>query len=490
MAATPDLRAVFDLRSATISLPKIPQLAHLVGVCGSGMSALASLLVDLGWSVSGSDVHPNEAVAEHLRQLGIDCRTGHEAGNVPPRTTALVYSAAVPADNVERRAAQALRIPELSYSQMVGDLMRSRRGVCIAGTHGKSTTAAMTATILQKSGRDPSVCLGAELCDSGRGGWAGMSDLFVVESCEYRSSFLDHSPTFAAILSVEPDHFDCFQNFDETREAFRQFAARVDRDGTLLVRKDCAAAVDAARATTAPLETFCLGSSAFMRRGETNWLASDLWNTRDGIQFRVFHNADFFSDITLRVPGRHNVLNALAAIALCHRIGLNPRELRESLAEYRGIRRRFEYVGWWRSVLLLDDYAHHPTAIRLTLQSARERFGRRRIWCVFQPHQVSRTRALMMEFAESFGLANEVLIAPVYAVRETADADRAVVAKELSLRIAYRRQRSRYCCNLDQIVATLDDEARPGDIVITMGAGDINRVHYDLTRRLEKNRAS
>lgn len=459
------------------------QSAHLVGICGSGMSALASMLLDLGWSVTGSDSLPSEPLVGNLRQRGVEIRRGHAAANLPPRCDVLVYSAAIAADNPERHAARELAVPEMSYSQMLGRLMGVRRGIGIAGTHGKSTTAAMTATILLQSGRQPSACIGAELRATGRGGWAGASDLFVVESCEYRRSFLDLAPKYAAILNVEADHFDCYKDFGETCEAFGQFAARVVGDGLLVVPSSSTTVAEIARSTAARVETFSTTPGS-------DWRASDVRRTSDGLRFRVDRQGRSFAEFVLNIPGRHNVLNALAAIALCHEVGVEVRELQESLAEFRGVRRRFEIVGTWRGVTLVDDYAHHPTEVRATLQTARDRFAGRRVWCVFQPHQVSRTRALLQPFAESLAAADELLIAPVYAAREQRDAETEILSREIVSRIAALGGKARFCGDLDRIVATLDDEARPGDVVLTMGAGDIERVHHELTGRLQRHLAS
>jgi UDP-N-acetylmuramate--alanine ligase len=459
------------------------QSAHLVGICGSGMSALASMLLDVGWSVTGSDLLPTEPLLGNFRQRGVEIHRGHAAANLPLRCDVLVYSAAISADNPERQAARERAVPEMSYSQMLGHWMRARRGICIAGTHGKSTTAAMTASILLNSGREPSACIGAELRATGRGGWAGTSDLFVVESCEYRRSFLDLAPEFAAILNVEPDHFDCYNDFRETCDAFQKFATRVARDGLLVVPGDCATVAEITRSVLARVETFST------TRG-SDWRGSDVGPTRDGVRFRVSHRGRSFAEFVLNIPGRHNVLNALAAIALCHEVGVETRELQESLAEFRGVRRRFEIIGSWRGVTLVDDYAHHPTEVRATLQTARDRFAGRRVWCVFQPHQVSRTRALLQPFVESLAAADELLIAPVYAARERTDAETEILSRELVARIAALGGKARFCGDLDRIVATLDDEARPGDVVLTMGAGDIERVHHELTGRLQRHLAS
>ncbi|HET6326596.1 MAG TPA: UDP-N-acetylmuramate--L-alanine ligase [Planctomycetaceae bacterium] len=453
--------------------------AHLVGICGSGLKSLATLLLDRGWAISGSDLSVTGESGDGLRARGIDVREGHAFGNVPRGTQLLIYSAAVPSDNPERAAARTLGIPERSYSQMLGELMRGGRGIGIAGTHGKSTTAAMTASVLRAAGRDPSACIGAELSGLGNGGWAGHSDLFVAECCEFRRSFLDLSPTYAAILNIEADHFDCFHDFSETREAFGQFAARVPSNGLLVVRTDCGGALGGA----ARVETFAIGTPA-------TWTAEDLRPTLDGVSFDLIHRGGLVGRVALRVPGRHNVLNALATIALCHGIGLHFDEIQSGLAEFRGIRRRFEFLGTPNGITWIDDFAHHPTEVRATLETARQRYGSRRIWCLFQPHQVSRLRMLLPEFAGSFDRADQVLIAPAFVAREIRSEEADSLARQLAQQIARAGPPARFCADLDRIVATVDDEARAGDVVISMGAGDINRVYHAFTRRLQRNLAS
>jgi UDP-N-acetylmuramate--alanine ligase len=469
-------------RTADLSSAHSPS-AHLVGICGAGMSALASMLLDLGWTLTGSDLQVDARLREAFRQRGVSVQQGHDSHNLPPQVRLLIHSAAIPADNPEREAARRRNIRELSYSQMVAELMQSRVGICIAGTHGKSTTAAMVAAILLESGSEPSACLGAEICGMGKSGWAGRGEPFVVESCEYRRSFLDFSPGFAAILNIEPDHFDCFANFGETCEAFSQFAQRVSPAGLLLVRGDCPAAIAASKTASARIETFSLSVDA-------DWQVSNLRTTAGGSTFSVSYRGSRFAELSIRLPGRHNILNALAAVPLCHHRGISSAGIASGLAQFSGVRRRFEQKGTWRGVTLVDDYAHHPTEVRATLRAARDRFGRRPIWCVFQPHQISRTEALFGEFTESLGLADEVLLAPIYVAREVADGRSVSLAQELARSIVAAGGRARFCADLDRILATLDDEARPGDVVITMGAGDIDRVHHEFTRRIQRYRAS
>ena len=451
------------------------------------MKSLAALLVDLGWSITGSDLNPSTSCLAQLGARGIDVWRGHSAENVPAGIDLLISSAAVPADNPERVAARSRGVLERSYSQMLGELMRGRRGVGVAGTHGKSTTAAMTAAILRAAGREPSACLGAEPLGSA-GGWAGRGDLFVAECCEFRRSFLDLSPTYAAILNVEADHFDCFGSLEETRGAFGQFAARIPSEGLLVVREDCRAIVEAARlavARTSPsrVESFSLTAPA-------TWLAENLRPSAEGISFDAIWRGTLVGRFSLRVPGRHNVLNALAAIALCRGAGLEFGEIEAGLAEFRGICRRFELLGTPNGLTWIDDFAHHPTEVRATLEAARQRYGRRRLWCLFQPHQVSRLRALLPEFAASFARADRVLIAPVYAARENRGDEGDELARRLAQEVGRAGGIARFCPDLDRIVATVDDEARAGDVVLSMGAGDINSVYHAYTRRLQRHLAS
>jgi len=459
-------------------LTRLPHTAHLVGVCGSGMRALAELLTDLGCRVSGSDLQRPSGTLAAMQKRGLRVHRGHCDRFLANDAEVLVYSPAVGPNNPERQQARRLNIAQMSYSEMLGFLMRDRIGVSIAGTHGKSTTTAMTATILCDAGTGPSVVVGAELCGRGASGWAGSGSLFVVESCEYKRSFLDLHPRYAAILGIEPDHFDCYPTLADSADAFGNFAAQVAEDGMLLVRADCRAAVQSAASASCPIATFSCDA-------EADWRATDLRPAGRGTRFRVFHKGLFIAELSLQVAGMHNVQNALAATALCHSIGVSPGEIRESLAGFGGVKRRYEQVGSWRGVTLIDDYAHHPTAVRATLETARAQFGQRRIWCAFQPHQDSRTAALMGDFALSFSPADEILVAPTYAARESLAAED--TAAELAERIKSANSRGRYCPSLDRIVATLEDEARPGDVLITMGAGDIDRVHHEFTRRLQRH---
>ncbi len=454
--------------------------AHLVGICGSGMKALAEMLDGLGWIVTGSDLQPPTDTFELLRKRGFHIHRGHADEYLPRQTDMLIYSPAISPSNPERRCAEQLGIEQLSYNQMLGMLMKSRVGLSIAGTHGKSTTTAMPATILNEGGFSPSAVIGAELAACSVSGWAGGGPLFVVESCEYQRNFLHLCPTHAVLTGIEADHFDYFHDFRATREAFAEFVSRLPAGGQMVIRGDCAATRIAAASSLAQIETFSL-------RDTSDWWAADLRVAGTGTRFRVFHRGQFFTEISLRVPGRHNVLNALAAAAICRNVGASADAVREGLQGFRGVKRRFEVLGSWRGVTLIDDYAHHPTAVKATLQTVCEQFAGRRILCAFQPHQESRTRALMDEFAASFDAADEVFLVPIFTARETC-ADAALRTNaELAERLATRGPAVRLLTSLDHLIDTLDDSARPGDVLVTMGAGDINQIQHELTRRIQRH---
>jgi UDP-N-acetylmuramate--alanine ligase len=447
------------------------------------MKALAELLGGLGWTVSGSDLQPPPEGLDQLGRKGFQVHAGHKPEFVPGDADLLIYSPAIAAFNPERVRAEQLGIPQCSYNEVLGELMKTRVGVSVAGTHGKSTTTAMIACVLRDAGLSPSAVIGAELVSNGLSGWSGQGDLFVVESCEYQKNFLTLAPTHAVLTGIEADHFDYFHDLLETREAFAEFVSRLPSHGHLIIRGDCEATRVAAASSTAQIETFSL-------RGCSDWWAADLHPTATGLRFRVFHGDRFFIEISLRVPGRHNVLNAVAAAAMCHHLGVSVSSVRDGLGEFRGTKRRFEVLGSWRGVTRIDDYAHHPTAVQATLRTAREQFPDRRLLCAFQPHQESRTRALLDDFAESFDAADEVFLAPIFTAREQGSATAEQTNAALAERIASRGRSVHLLPSLDRLADALDDAARPDDVLVTMGAGDINRIQHELTRRIPRHPAT
>ncbi|QDU07859.1 UDP-N-acetylmuramate--L-alanine ligase [Gimesia aquarii] len=458
----------------------LPASAHLVGIRGSGMKALAEYLSSAGCRVTGSDLSPSLPTENALREGGYRVHQGHDKRFVPEGTSVLIYSPAIGLANPERRFAQRMGIPQLSYSQMLGRLMRQKQGVCVAGTHGKSTTSALTAYVLQNSGVSPSAVIGAELCSKNLNGWAGEGSLFVAESCEYQRSFLDLFPYYAAITNIEPDHFDYFKNQDDMTSAYAEFVSRIPVRGHLLLPGNCLGLEKIQSSCQAKVSTFSLERGA-------DWWATDIKQTAFGLRFRLFHQGDYFSEISLQKKGKHNVSNAMVAAILCHTAGIAVEDIREGIYEFPGIHRRFERMGSYKGLTLFDDYAHHPTAIQSTLKMLRQEYPDRKIWCLYEPHQVSRTQALMEYYARSFKSADEVLISPVYAAREKLEQEPFDISKELVKRTLRHNDSTRFSSSLDQMVSTLETEAQSGDIIITMGAGEINRIHYELNRRLQSD---
>lgn len=472
---------------------------HLVGCCGSGMKGLAELLLGWGYRLSGSDASAATPGIQRLIERGFRFQQGHAADAVPAGTELVVYSQAIADDNPERFAAAQREIPQLPYSRMLSKLTSGRSAVCIAGTHGKSTTTALTGWLLDAAGCAPSALFGAELCGTHASTWSGAGEHFVVESCEFRQSFLDFQPHCAAILSVEADHFDCYADLAETTAAFGAFAARVASDGWLLIRQEDAAAQLAARQAAAPVLTFGLTS-------EADWWAADLRPNLGhasshepriehqpggvGTRCRLFRRGRFITELEIPLPGRHNVMNVLAAAAMAYELGVTAKQLREGVAEFPGIRRRFERLGSWRGVTLIDDYAHHPTAVQAVLQTAREQFPGRRLKVAFQPHQVSRTSALLAEFVASLKLADELFLLPVFAARETVTTEPRAVSERLADGLRAQGRPVRVCVSLDHLQQVVEDALLPGDLFLTLGAGDIDRMHYGFTRRFFRDPAA
>jgi UDP-N-acetylmuramate--alanine ligase len=457
--------------------------AHLVGIGGAGMRALAELLRGVSCNVTGSDQCLSDHLFWKMHQQGLRVFQGHAETHLPEETDVLIYSPAVPPSNPERRAAERLGVRQLSLSQAIGRIMAGRVGVAVAGTHGKTSTTAMLGHLLDHAGKSPSALVGGELLGRGASGWAGKGELFVVESCEYRAHFLDLAPQHAVILNIEPDHFDCFRTPQEAIDSFHEFASRIPADGTLLVNCDSEAALQAASDARADVQTF--GS-----RAGAEWWLGELRQSNRGSSFRLFHRSKFMGNFDVPLPGRHQVLNALAAIAQACRLGVDPEAIATGLRCFRGVKRRFEQIGLWRGVTLIDDYAHHPTSVRITLRTARDVFRQRRLWCAFQPHQLTRTRALFDEFVRSLAQADTVLISPVFAAREAPSADQQHLSSEMARHVQRLGTPARFVESLDQITATIETEAQPGDVFLILGAGDIEQIGSEFSRRLQRQQAS
>ena len=451
---------------------------HFVGIGGCGMCGLAEVVLVEGGEVSGSDRTESEAT-DRLRRLGAHIHVGHDRAHVPAGAERVVTSAAVPPDNPELIEARSRGIPVEKYARFLGRLMELRRGIAVAGTHGKSTTTAMIAFVLREAGLDPSYVIGANVPQLGGASHVGTGSHLVVEACEFDRSFLALAPQAACILNVEEDHLDYYRDLGEIREAFADFASRVSPEGRLVVTGTDRAFLQLTESALAAVETFGLG-------GQWNWRAENLEADRGRFAFDVYRGRDLYGSVRLRIPGQHHVLNALAAVALCHWAGAPAPAVVQALGAFEGASRRTEVLGEAAGVTILDDYAHHPTEILATLRAVRQRFEPKRLWVVFQPHQHSRTRFLLKDFARALVLADKIIVPDIYFVRDSELERQAVRSQDLVGEIQGLGADALYMESFDSIRRYLVESLAAGDVLIVMGAGDVWRLGAPLLADLER----
>ena len=459
------------------SSPYAARRIHLIGIGGCGMAGLAGILLRCGANVSGSD-RSDRAELRRLEELGASVRIGQAPINIPSDCDLVVYSAAVKDDNPELMEAKRRGIERIKYAQMLGQVMRLRTGMAICGTHGKSTTTALLAYILRQAKADPTFVVGAEVEQLGGGSGVGDGSHFVVEACEFDRSFLNLYPKYAAILNIEEDHLDCFKDLNAITDAFRAFVALVPPEGAIIANSGDRAVHDATRHARAPIETFGYDDHA-------TWRASNVTHERGCYAFDVHYKGEFYLRAEMKsLPGRHQVMNGTAAPAMAHHGGIPREAIIAALATFKGADRRLTPRGEVNGILLLDDYCHHPTEIQVTLRVVREHYPDRRLWLVFQPHQHSRTRFLLNDFARSFGQADHVLVPDIYFVRDSEAEREAISSRVLVEKVIANGGDALYLPSLPQIVDHITTHARSGDIVLTMGAGDVWKIADDLARRL------
>ncbi len=457
--------------------PYAAKRVHLIGIGGSGMCGLAGVLLRCGAIVSGSDRASFKAQGR-LEDLGATIRIGQAPINIPTDCNFVVASAAIKPDNPEYGEAKRRGLPVFSYAQMLGEVMRLRTGIAISGTHGKSTTTALTAYILRQARLDPTFVVGAEVVQLEGSSGVGDGPHFVVEACEYDRSFLNLSPTYAAILNIEEDHLDYFSGMDDIVDAFGALARQVPKDGAIIANADDPNVARAVRGVAAPVETFGVESAA-------TWQAVGLEARRGCYHFDVLkHGVRLLRACLDQLPGRHQVGNALVATALADHAGVSTDAIEAALSRFSGADRRLTLRGEVGGILLLDDYGHHPTEVRVTLRTIREHHPGRRLWVIFQPHQHSRTRFLLEDFARSFGQADHLLVPDIYFVRDS-EADQArISSSHLVDRVRANGCDALYLPSHEEIVDHVMTHARAGDVVLTMGAGDVWKISDELVRRL------
>jgi len=455
---------------------------HFIGIGGAGLSAIAAVLLESGWQVSGSD-QMLSPFAQALAERGAIVKVGHAATNINGAEIVIISSAIAP-DNVEVVTAQARGIPVLKRADFIGQLMRGQLGIAVAGTHGKTTTTGLIAFMLDSAKLDPTFIVGGVLANYGTNARAsktpaeaGQRRPFVVEADEYDRMFLGLQPTVAVVTNVEHDHPDIYPTFLEMQEAFRAFVQLLPADGLLVACADDPFArrlAEARRSTNGAAVLYGLRREADFRADELRL------NGAGGYDFLVVKNEKTLGLARNRLPGEHNVLNSLAAFAVADFLNVDFNTARNALADYQGAGRRFEVKGEVNGITVIDDYAHHPTEIRATLAAARRRFAGRPLWVMFQPHTFSRTRTLLADFIASFNDADHVIVVDIYRSRE--EPDPAISAADLVKRM--KHPDARHLPTLAEAADDLCAKLKPGDVLLTLGAGDGDWVGMEVLKRL------
>jgi UDP-N-acetylmuramate--alanine ligase len=438
---------------------------HFVGVGGIGMSGLAKIRVVGGDAVTGCD----KAACSFPGAL-----VGHDPSHVRGADL-VVRTAAVPDTHPEISAAKSLGIPVLKYAEMLGRLSEERETIAVAGCHGKTTTTSMISWVLSRAGLDPTYVCGGVIPQLGSNAAPGSGRHLVVEACEYDRSFMNLSPACAVITNIEEDHLDYYRDITEIRGAFREFALK--SSGPVI------SSLDNANSAALLAELKGKGES-FSTEKDADWRAKNIAVAGGRWSFEVLKYGRPYGAVTLGVAGLHNVSNALAATAAATWAGVAPETLQLALSEFMGAERRFQLLGEKGGALVIDDYGHHPTEIQATLKAARERYPDRKIWCVFQPHQVSRTKIFMAEFARSFADAHVVLLPEIYEARDQANGNgKRVSSADLAKAIAENGKAVLFLPTFDEVLAFLNKKVTPDVLLITMGAGNVN----DIARRFLEN---
>jgi len=457
-------------------IPRLPfrrvRHIHMIGIGGSGMSGIAEVLLNLGFRVTGSDLQATE-VTTHLAECGADIRTDHSEDHVKGAHV-VVYSSAVRPENVELRTARDNHIPVISRAEMLAELMRMKFGIAVAGTHGKTTTTSMIGMILQEAGLDPTLIVGGIVRTLGSGARLGSGEFLVAEADEYNRSFLELSPTIAVITTIEAEHLDTYLGLEEIQDAFVEFANRIPFYGSAVLRGDDPGILPVIPRIKRPVITYSI-------EGESDYSAAEVEFAADKSLYRLHKYGRPAVRVELRVPGIHNVANSLAALAVAAEMDVPLDVACNALKGFTGVRRRFEIYGEVDGVLVISDFAHHPTEIRTTLQTARHGWNRR-VVVLFQPHLYTRTRDFAEEFGKALALADVVLVAEIYPARERP-------LPGISGKLIAEQVRAAgcpavyFCSDRGAIHQQMKETVHDGDIFIVMGAGDIWKIAEELRAR-------
>ena len=447
---------------------------HFIGIGGISMSGLAEILLDRGFGISGSDAKESD-LTKHLIQKGAVVQYGQRASNITDDIQLVVYTAAIHPDNPELMEAEKKNIPCMTRAVLLGEIMQNyQTPIAISGTHGKTTTTSMLSEILLAMDTDPTLSIGGILKDIGGNIRIGSSELFVAEACEYTNSFLSFFPKIGIILNIEEDHLDFFKDLADIRASFRKFAQLLPADGTLFINGDIENWQEITEGLACRVVTFGTTSAS-------DYYPSDIfYNKTADATFTVHSLNGQTRQLTLGVPGEHNISNALAAVALSDLLGIDYQDTAEALLNFHGTDRRFEYKGTINGITIVDDYAHHPTEIAATLHAALN-YPHKTLWCIFQPHTYTRTKAFLPQFAKSLALADKVILADIYAARETDTLG--ISSADLQALVQKEGKECFYFHTFEEIEDFVLKNCINGDLLITMGAGDVVNIGENLLSR-------
>lgn len=444
-----------------------------MGIGGISMSGLAEVLLERGFSITGSDMK-SSPITEKLENHGASIVYDQKAENITDDIDLVVYTAAIHPDNPEFQAVIRKGIPHMDRAELLGQIMSNyKNSIAVSGTHGKTTTTSMLSLIMLAGACDPTISVGGILKDIDGNIRVGRSQNFITEACEYTNSFLKFNPRIELILNVDADHLDFFKDLDDIRHSFRLFSEKLDEDGVLIINGEIPDLTFFTEGLPCKIITYGL-------KADDNYTAKNIsFNEYACGSYDLYVNGEKLDHITLNVTGLHNVSNSLAAIAAARELGIPMENIKTGLMKFKGTDRRFEFKGEVNGITILDDYAHHPTEIEATLTAAKN-YPHRKIWCAFQPHTYTRTKALLSEFGKALSLADHVVLADIYAAREADTGE--IHSRNLQAEIQKHGTEADYFSTFEEIENFLLKNCNPGDLVITMGAGDIVNVGEALLK--------
>lgn len=456
-----------------------PCRVHFIGIGGISMSGFAEYLHNLGFMVSGSDSHKSK-ITEHLRSLGIEVFYGQRKGNISSDIEVVVYTAAIDSDNEEIIAVNDMGIPSLNRAELIGQLMLNfKDSIAISGTHGKTTVTSMLSLIYIQGNQDPTIAVGGILNAIGGNMRMGDTNHFIVEACEYKNSFLEFNHHKGVILNIDEDHMDFFKDLNDIRSSFHRFAKKIPKDGQLYINGEIPDYEEITQDLECEVLTYGIIDPVYRTNNLTYDIAAN--NIRSfnmtGHSFDLYYKGEYIDNIQLNVIGIHNISNSLPAIGLGLQAQIPIESIKNSLMNFKGAERRFEYKGSIGGVKIVDDYAHHPTEITATLTSAKI-YTDKTLWCIFQPHTYSRTKRHLKDFAKALSLADRIVLADIYASREKDPGD--ISSMDLVRELKEYGKEANYFQSFDEIESFLLKNCINGDLLITMGAGDIVTVGESL----------